>query len=155
MKQELKVQVYKEFLERPDSTDYEIAERLNLSRSAVWRARNKVIRSIDYKLAASVAGKFLVDFQMASDYWKKQISELEDQKSKPNKVLVMTKDGPQEKEVPKSDAEIREIMRQQEDLWKNILFLARQGEAVEVLRLMEAGRIPIPDQSRKEDRPSQ
>jgi hypothetical protein len=46
-------------------------------------------------------------------------------------------------------------MRQQEDLWKNILFLARQGEAVEVMRLMQSGRIPIPDQSRKEAGPAQ
>jgi hypothetical protein len=155
MNKQLQQVIYNTILEYPAKSDYELTDilkqkKIHVSRSTVWKARTKFVSALDYQLAQKTAGKFLADFSMAAEYWKKQIDQLEEQKSNPNKVLIMTKEGPQEKEVPKSDAEIREIMRQQ-----NILFLARQGEAVEVMRLMQSGRIPIPDQSRKEAGPAQ
>ena len=86
MKAELKELVYKEILEHPTLSDYQISAKLNVSRPMVWRIRNKLIGAIDYELAKKVAGKFLVDFQMASDYFKLQIERLETLKTQ-NKTI--------------------------------------------------------------------
>ena len=37
--------------------------------------------------------------------------------------------------------DIRDIMKQQTDLWKNIIFMARQGEALEVMKAIKDGRL--------------
>jgi hypothetical protein len=109
----------------------------------VWRIRCKIITAIDYELAKKVAGKFLADFQMATDYFKTQIERLENLKTREKTVHHSTKDGgvftTEEKLSP---MEILAIEKQQTELWKNILFIARQGEAVEVMRLIQNGRIP-------------
>ncbi len=39
----------------------------------MYRIRLKLISAVGYTLAQNVAGKFLVEFQMATDYFKKQI----------------------------------------------------------------------------------
>ena len=143
MQDELKREVYNIMLTYPTKSDYTIAEEFNLTRSTVYRARMSLIHSIDYELAKKVAGKFLADFQMATDYFKKQIERLEELKIQEKTVHHSTKDGgaftTQEKLDP---LEILAIEKQQTELWKNILFVARQGEAVEVMRLIQNGRIP-------------
>lgn len=123
--------------------DRQIGEHLNLSRSSVWRVRCKIISTIDYKLAKKVAGKFLADFQMATDYFKTQIERLEQLKEQTKAVHHYTKDGrafTTDEEL--SPLDILAIEKQLTELWKNILFIARQGEAVEVMRLIQNGRIP-------------
>lgn len=144
MKAELKEQVYKEILAHPSLSDYQIAEKLNISRPTVWRTRNKLIGAIDYELAKKVAGKFLTDFQMASDYFKLQIDRLENLKTKTKTIQRnnMSTHEIETKEVPLDPLDILAIEKQQAELWKNILFLARQGEAVEVMRIIGNGRIP-------------
>jgi len=140
---ELKTQTYQLMLDHPTWSDRQIGDDLNISRSAVWRIRCKVITAIDYELAKKVAGKFLADFQMASDYFKTQIERLEKLKNKPKTILRETKEGGTfADEIPLSTLDILQIEKQQTELWKNILFVARQGEAVEVMRLMQNGRIP-------------
>jgi hypothetical protein len=78
----------------PTKSDYQIAQELNLT-SSVYRARLKIITAIDYELIKKVAGKFLTEFQMASDYFKKQIERLENLKGENKTVHHSTKDGGQ------------------------------------------------------------
>lgn len=143
MRQELKDAIYTKILEFPAASDYVIADKLKgVSRSTVYRARNKLVKAIDYELAKQVAGKFLVDFQMASDYFKLQIERLEKLKEK-TKIIQrnnVTTGKVESNEVPLDPIDILAIEKQQSELWKNILFLARQGEAIEVMRIMGNGR---------------
>jgi len=140
---ELKTQTYQTILDHPTWTDRQIGEHLNLSRSSVWRVSCKIISAIDYELAKKVAGKFLADFQMATDYFKTQMERLEQLKEQTKTMHHSTKDGgtfvTDEKLSP---LDILAIEKQQTELWKNILFIARQGETVEVMRLIQNGRIP-------------
>lgn len=143
MNRELKTKTYQTILDHPTWTDRQIGEHLKLSRSAVWRVRCKIISAIDYELAKKVAGKFLADFQMATDYFKSQIERLEQLKKETKTVYHSTKDdGSFTTKESLSPLEILQIEKQQTELWKNILFIARQGEAVEVMRLIQNGRIP-------------
>ena len=93
MNSELKTQTYQTILDHPTWSDRQIGEHLNVSRSAVWRVRCKIISAVDYELAKKVAGKFLADFQMASDYFKTQIERLEKLKEETKTVYHSTKDG--------------------------------------------------------------
>ena len=143
MNSELKTQAYQLMLDHPTWTDTQIGNDLNVSRSSIWRVRCKIITAIDYELAKKVAGKFLVDFQMATDYFKTQIERLEQLKIQEKTVHHSTKDGGVFRTQEKLDPlDILQIEKQQTELWKNILFIARQGEAVEVMRLIQNGRIP-------------
>ena len=90
MKSELKLAVYNKILDYPDKSDYTIAQEMNLTRSMVYRTRISLVGAINYELARNVAGKFLTDFQMASDYFKKQISRLETSKSFEAKISEYT-----------------------------------------------------------------
>ena len=117
--------VYLERLKDPTISQKQIAFKLNLTESKVSRALKKLFASHDFKLGQMVAGKFLEEFQMASDYWKLQIKDLE-----------LLKD--------EEDIELKiKIMKEQSDRWEKILYLARQGEAVETMRLMKNGTIQL------------
>ena len=156
MNQKLKEQVFEKVLKEPAKSDYTIAKEVGVSRSLVYTTRMKFIRTLDYELAKNVAGAFLSDFQQASDYFKLQITSLENKKKDLQKLKNMNKtvfrktaEGqsfPEEVELEASDLlaiHDREmaIEKQQTDLWKNIMFLARQGEAVEIMKLIQNGRI--------------
>ena len=154
-------EVYTHILTYPTKSDYTIADELNLSRSHVWRLRKKIIGAIEYTLAQKVAGQFLLDFQMAGDYFKTQIGKLEKQKTetegyKENGKKTIYKKGKEgqsfaeevdlnEFDKMQINREIREIEKQQTDLWVKIMMFARQGEAIEVMRLMKNGTIQLPD----------
>ena len=127
MKPEIIQQVYLEKLKDPTITQKQIADKKNLSEATVSRAFKKLMGSHDFRLGQLLTGKFLEEFQMASDYWKLQIKLLEDLKEE------------------ESDTEtIIKLMKEQSDRWEKILFLARQGEAIEVMRLMRNGTIKLP-----------
>ncbi|GEM_PF-3612110 len=160
MNGELKKVVYQTILTYPTKSDYEIADHLNeqkynVNRSLVYRTRNKLVGAIEYTLAQKVAGKFLADFQMASDYFKLQIERLENLKSRKQTIFKKAPEGHMyPEEVDLGPMEILAIEKQQTELWKNIIFLARQGEAIEVMRLIQNGRIPIPTTTSTESRSS-
>ena len=124
MKDEIKQSVYLERLKDPISAQKDLAIKLGISESMVSRAMKSMIGTHDYQLRQLLAGKFLEEFQMASDYWKMQIKLLEDLKKESDNETII------------------KLMKEQSDRWEKILFLARQGEAVEVMRLMQNGRIP-------------
>ena len=116
-----------ERLKNPICTQKEIGAKLGLKEYTVSRALKSMMGTHDYTLRQMLAGKFLEEFQMASDYWKLQIKQLEDLK----------KDGVDHDTMIK-------LMREQSDRWEKILFLARQGEAIEVMRKMKNGKeLPI------------
>ena len=116
---ERKQRVYKLMLLEPAITQSEIAERLNLKPRTVSRIINKIVKSNDYQLAMSIAGKFIQDFVNASDYWKIQITELEHLKEK----------------LTDEDKELLvKIMKEQSELYGKILLLARQGELMAAIR---------------------
>jgi len=85
----------------------------------VSKALKSVMGTHDNPLRQMFAGKFLEEFQMATDYWKMQIKQLEDLKEDSDTDTIIN------------------LMKEQPDRWEKILFLARQGEAVEVMRLMK------------------
>ena len=127
MKDEIINSVYLEKLKNPIIQQKEIANKLNVSEATVSRALKILLGSNDFKLGQMLAGKFLEEFQMATDYWKMQIKSLEE-----------LKDGEADTDT------LLKIMKEQSDRWEKILFLARQGEAVEVMRLMKNGAIQLP-----------
>ena len=67
-------------LTRPARSDYEIAKAMEIDRSVVYRFRHKLIGAIDYYMARDVTHHFLIEFQMALDYFKLQIEKLEEKK---------------------------------------------------------------------------
>jgi len=159
MKNELQRVIYNEILLYPALEDHEIADNVGLTRSMVWRARQKLIGAIDFELAQRISGQFLTDYQMASDYFKKQITELEQQKEKLEELKNGTKtifkkaknDKSYAEEVELNsfdkltiDRDIRDLMKQQQSLWKDIMFLARQGQGAEVMKMIASGRIQLP-----------
>ena len=146
LKEEKKLEVYRTIVEHPALSDYEVADKLKgVSRSTVNLCRKQFIEKLDYELARNVAGKFLADFQQASDYFKIQIDRLEDLKKKKK---FMARNNNETKEIETFEVEldpidILSIEKQQTELWKNIIFLARQSEAVEVMKLIQNGRITV------------
>jgi len=155
----LKESVYATLIKYPAKTDVQIALETGVSRGYVWQLRQKFIRKLDWALAQNVAGAFLAEFQMASDAFKLQINKLEDkikelEELKKGKKTIFKKgaDGqtyPEDVELNSMDKllfdrEIRDTMKQQHELWKSIVHLARQGEAVEVMKMLQDGRIIQP-----------
>jgi len=124
VKDAIKQSVYLERLKNPIATQKELSIKLGISESMVSRAMKSMIGTHDYQLRQLLAGKFLEEFQMATDYWKLQIKQLEDLKKESDNETVI------------------KLMKEQSDRWEKILFLARQGEAVEIMRLMKNGRVP-------------
>jgi len=104
-------------LTKPSLSDPQIAKSLGVSRGLGFRTRKSLLSTIEYELAQNVAGKFLTEFQMASDYFKLQIERLEDLKLQKNRVLL--KDG-SVIEMEISTMEVLAIEKQQTELWKNI-----------------------------------
>ena len=153
LKQVLRQEVYRHILTYPTKSDYEITEMLNeqswnISRTAVYHVRKKLLGAIEYTLAQKVAGQFLADFQMAGDYFKLQVERLEKLKDAEKTIYKKGKAGKMYTEqIPLEPKDIFAIEKQQTELWKNVIFLARQSEAVDVMRLMKNGIIPIPDNS--------
>ena len=142
MNNELKKQCYTLMLKKPTWNDRQIADELNLSKSTVWRTRKSLLSTIDHELAQKIAGKFLAEFQMATDYFKLQIERLEELKLLEKTIFKKGKDGQHYAEtVPLEPLDILAIEKQQTELWKSILEFARQGEAVEVMRLIQNGKI--------------
>ncbi len=145
LKEEKKLEVYRTIVEHPALSDYEVADKLKgVSRSTVNLCRKQFIEKLDYELARNVAGKFLADFQQASDYFKIQIDRLENLKKE--KKILHEYDEQGNKIAGETDLEPLDILaieKQQTELWKNIIFLARQSEAVEVMKLIQNGRITI------------
>jgi len=118
--------VYNMMLTYPTRSDREISDKLNLGHATVSRYRQKLYTRIDHQLSRNVASKFLTHFQMASDYFMKQIENLENLKSD-DKLSIM---------------EIAALERQQTELWSKIVFLCRQSEAIEVIKLLQHGELP-------------
>jgi hypothetical protein len=161
MKKQLERAIYKHMLEFPTKTDYQIAEDLGIKRWSVWKFRQKVIGQIDYELGKKIAGKFLTEFQMAADYFKLQIERLAKRKQNLETLLnqkktVLSKDEEGNTIIkhyemdPLDKAQIikviNDVEKQQTDLWKNIIFLANQGQGVEVMRMIRDGRIQLPSE---------
>jgi len=148
--------IYLDFISKPALNDRQVGELHGVSQSYVYNVRQKFIRRLDFQLAIDVSSAFITEFQMANDAFKLQITDLEEKKVALEKLKDGTKtifhkseNGPSyPEEVPfnamdklQIDREIRELMKQQENLWKSILMLARQGEAIEVMKLVKNGRI--------------
>lgn len=150
LKEEKKLQVYRTIIEHPALSDYEVADKLKgVSRSTVNLCRKQFIEKLDYELARNVAGKFLADFQQASDYFKVQIERLENLKKEKKTIQRnnVTTGKIESKKIELEPMDILAIEKQQTELWKNIIFLARQSEAVEVMKLIQNGRITIDNKS--------
>lgn len=159
MKKAITKVAYTEMITYPALNDEQIARKVGLNQTTVWRLRKKLVGKIDWELAQRIAGQFLADYQMASDYFKIQITNLEEQKGELNQLKTGTKtifkkgkDGqsyPEEIELNSFDKltiqrDIRELMKQQQSLWKDIMFLARQGQGAEVMKMIASGRIQLP-----------
>ncbi len=148
---------YKYIITHPAKTDTEVSLKFGISRGFVYNLRQKFVRKLDYELAQNIAGAFLVDYQHASDYFKLQTTELEEEKIQLHNlqetgqktIFKRNAEGNSYAEQVDLDAmdklqinrDIRDIMKQQTDLWKNVIFLARQGEAVQIMKLIQSGRI--------------
>ena len=79
---------------------------------------------------------------MASDYFMKQIENLEELKTQRKSVIIKTKDDCMVQTIPLEPMEILQIEKQQTELWAKIIFLCRQNEAIEVIKLIQNGELP-------------
>lgn len=152
----LKDKIYDKILRYPALSDIDIGNEFGVTRGYVYQLRQKFVRKLDFVLAQSIAGAFLSEFQQATDYFKSQVSRLEDkiQEYEENKkgtktVYKMNATGQKYAEdidlnamdKMEIDNNIRDIMKQQQSLWKDIVLFARQGEAVEIIKMIQDGRI--------------
>jgi len=134
--------VYNQMLTYPTKSDRAIARNLNLGHATVSRYRKKLYVRIDYELSRNISSKFLTHFQMASDYFMKQIENLEELKTQRKSVIIKTKDDCMVQTIPLEPMEILQIEKQQTELWAKIIFLCRQNEAIEVIKLIQNGELP-------------
>lgn len=128
----------------PSYQDIQIARNLKITRKTVAKYRHEVSGQYDDAFVKIVAGKFIVAYGYASDYWNSQITELEELKN--SKKIISKIDSEGQKHTEELDLEPMEILaicKQQAELQKMILVLAGQGEVREVIRIMRTGKIPI------------
>jgi len=130
--------IYDLMLKYPDLNDREISERMTSKRvtsMTVNRYRHKLLIRLDVSLAQVLAANFLRDYSMAADAFRLQIRELREYLEKNEKiVIVKMKEDYEKVKVPLDPVEYINIQKQIADLWKSIIFLCRQGEAVEIMK---------------------
>jgi len=152
-------QIYKSILKYPTKSDIQLGKDLNLSATTIGKYRRKLYTGLNHHLAKDVAGKFFVHFQMASDYFMTQIEKLEKlkeeaQEFKENGTKTVFKKGgegqtySEEEDLNSFDKliinkEIAALEKQQTDIWTKIIFLCRQSEAIEIMKMIENGVISI------------
>jgi len=153
-------QIYKSILRYPTKSDVTLGKELNLSHTTVNKYRKKLYAGLNHHLAKDVAGKFFTHFQMASDYFMTQIEKLEVLKEEAQSfkegggtktVFKKGKNGNSYAEEEKLNAfdkliinkEIAALEKQQTDVWAKIIFMCRQSEAIEVMKMIENGVISI------------
>lgn len=126
MNSEIKEKVYLLSLVQPSQK--EIAKQLNLSEATVSRAINSVTKSNDYKLAMMSISNFLTEYMRASDFFKYQISQLEEMKKK----------------YPESELQ---LMDAQMERMQHIIQLAGQGKVVMALQALRDGQLQLQSNS--------
>lgn len=133
-------EIYNLILQYPTKTDTQLARDLNLHRHTVSKYRKKLYLGLDHHLVKNVAGKFLTHFQMGSDYMMKQIEKLEELKKQEKTIFKKGTDGQTYPEtIPLEPMDILAIEKQQTVLWEKIIFMCRQGEAIEVIKMIQNG----------------
>lgn len=144
-------QIYNIILKYPTKSDREIGKELNLSHMTVFRFRKKLYVGLDHHLARNVAGKFLTHFQMGSDYMMKQLEKLEELKKEQKTIFKKGAEGNSYTEkIPLEPMDILAIEKQQTVLWEKIIFMCRQSEALEVIKMIQNGEfVRATDQSRQ------
>jgi len=132
-------------LQFPTLTNTAIAKKLNLSEPTISNYRKIRDTKIDQEFIAITAGKFIKTFQTAHDYWNKQITRLEDLKTRTKTIFKKGPDGQSyPEEVDLEPLDILAIEKEQANLMERILFLASQGEVREVIKVMRVGKLPVP-----------
>ena len=121
---EIKNKILQVMLGEPFLTQKEIADKVGVHKSTVSRAVAGTKKSNDYQLAKKAAGKFIEDFANTIEFWKLQITQLE-----------------QLKKTTQDTETISNIMREQSDRYEKILVLARQSEMIEALRKLNHGDV--------------
>lgn len=146
--------VYDLLLKYPDWTSRQIGIKLDLSPSTVLKYKNKFFIKLDVALARALAGRFLFDYQMAGDAFRLQIRELTERIEKnEKKILVKYKDFSETKTVPLEPRDILDMERFRSELWKDIIFLCRQGEAVEIVKAIRDNIMAVNDSSSARAKP--
>jgi len=115
----------KSFLVHPSYTDTQIAKLVSVSYPTVQKYREEHLSKMDVEFIKMTAGRFIMEFGEASDYWKLQIEELENLKTDLEPMDILA------------------ICKQQAQLREKILFLAAQGEVREVIKVMRSGKLPV------------
>lgn len=110
----------------PTKTNRAIAKETNCNEHTVGKYRKEIDLKYDSDFVSIIAGKFIHDFSYAKHYWLQQIDRLEELKKKDLQPM-----------------EILAIEKHQSELHEKVLFLASQGEVVEVMRIMRMGKIPM------------
>lgn len=146
MNDEQKQLVYECWLEHPTWSHRQIANKTGLSRWQVQRTIQKFLTSVDHKLGQAIASKFLVEFQKASDFWKLQMTELQDMKEHGKKTIYkVNKEGKTyAEEVRLDSSDIIRIMNEQSTRVEKILLLASQGELVQAIKMLANGNGELP-----------
>jgi len=139
--------IYNLILQYPTKSDNALSKELNLDNKTVTKYRKKLYVGLDHHLARNISGKFLTHFQMASDYFMKQIEKLEELKKEQKTIFKKGAEGQSYAEsISLEPMDILQIEKQQTVLWEKIIFLCRQSEAVEVIKMMQNGELPVINQ---------
>ena len=133
----------KSFLIYPSYNDAQIARLVKVSEPTAQKYREEYLSKMDVEFIKMTAGRFIMEFGEASDYWKLQIDELETLKVSKKTIYKTGSEGQKyQQEVELEPMEILAISKQQTLLREKILFLAAQGEVREVIKVMRSGKLP-------------
>ena len=152
-------EIYNVILKYPTKSDIQVGKDLNLDNHTIAKYRKKLYSGLNHHLAKSVAGKFFTHFQMASDYFMTQIEKVEKLKAeaeefKEGGTKTIFKKGAEGQSFAEEvnlnsfdklaiNRDIAALEKQQTDIWAKIIFLCRQSEAIEVMKMIENGVISI------------
>jgi DNA mismatch repair ATPase MutL len=137
-----KQEIREAILKYPASTNTELAEKCRVSKPTITNVKKEFALTVDTEFLKMVAGRFIFEFETAKQHWMHQITELETMKNGTKTVFVK---DPEKKgrKLPKefglSPMEKLAIDKHITKLRENILFLASQGEVVEVIKIMRSG----------------
>lgn len=128
----------------PHKSDRAISRIIGISQPVVSKYRKENNDIINKQFVSEVAGRFILEFGDAVDYWKMQIDELEELKTGEKQVIKQNSEngGYFQAKMPLEPMEKLQIIKEQANLRARILFIASQGEVREVIKVMRTGQLP-------------
>ena len=144
----------------PHLTQEEIAEKLGTTQQTVSNRKKDLAKNVDYMIAKKAADGFVEDYETAIEAFKLQISRLEELGNslmtdiEQGTKTIMTTEGDTTRPLKvKLDTmekvaikrELARLESQKSQIWVKIITLARQSQAIDIMKLISGRQIELPD----------